>query len=105
MLRGCVGATSYGDCGSGFAGGGTVSVGGGSGAAGTCITAKSINPAIRVIGAQSAQSPAGYESWRGRRVTTAANHTFAEGLATGCGLQLLVREIENESKISGGSHA
>lgn len=65
-----------------------VAVGGGSGAAGTCITAKSINPAIRVIGAQSAQSPAGYESWRGRRVTTAANHTFAEGLATGCGLQL-----------------
>lgn len=65
-----------------------VAVGGGSGAAGACITAKSINPAIQVIGAQSAQSPAAYYSWRERRVTTAPNQTFAEGLATGCGLTL-----------------
>jgi threonine dehydratase len=65
-----------------------VSVGGGSGASGTCVTAKSINPAIRVIGTQSAQSPAAYQSWRDRCVTTATNKTFAEGLATGSGLQL-----------------
>src|SRR5436305_12990625 len=60
-----------------------VPIGGGSGAAGACIVAHTVNPASRVIGVQSEASPAAYESWRQRRLVTAPNHTFAEGLATG----------------------
>jgi threonine dehydratase len=59
-----------------------VPVGGGSGAAGACLSAHAIDPAIEVIGVQSAQAPAGYLSWREGRLTTAANATIAEGLAT-----------------------
>lgn len=59
-----------------------VPVGGGSGAAGTCIVAKSINPKIEVIGVQAEQAPAAYLSWqRGEPVADRMN-TFAEGLAT-----------------------
>jgi threonine dehydratase len=60
-----------------------VPVGGGSGAAGACIVAREINPAIRVIGVQSDAAPANYESWRQRKLVVAANTTLAEGLATG----------------------
>ena len=42
-----------------------VPVGGGSGASGVCIVAKSINPDIQVIGVQAEQAPAVYLSWRG----------------------------------------
>jgi threonine dehydratase len=62
-----------------------VPVGGGSGVAGTCIAAKAINPAIRVIGAQSEAAPAAYESWQQKRIVERANRTFAEGLATAVG--------------------
>ncbi|HZT43884.1 MAG TPA: pyridoxal-phosphate dependent enzyme, partial [Chthonomonadaceae bacterium] len=65
-----------------------VPIGGGSGAAGACIVARSVNPAIRVIGVQSAASPAAYESWRQKRVVSQPNRTFAEGLATGTGFAL-----------------
>ncbi len=65
-----------------------VPIGGGSGAAGTCLTTHALNPAIRVIGVQSAAAPAAYESWRQRRLTTAPNHTIAEGLATGTAFAL-----------------
>jgi threonine dehydratase len=65
-----------------------VPIGGGSGAAGACIAAKSINPAIRVIGVQSSASPAAYQSWRDQRVAQAPNQTYAEGLATGKGFAL-----------------
>ena len=65
-----------------------VPIGGGSGAAGACIAAKAINPAIQVIGVQAAASPAAYESWRGRAVTTAPDTTFAEGLSTGSGFAM-----------------
>lgn len=65
-----------------------VPIGGGSGAAGACIVAKTINPAIRVIGVQSEASPAAYESWRQHRLVTAPNRTFAEGLATGIAFEL-----------------
>jgi len=60
-----------------------VPVGGGSGAAGACIVAREINPAIRVIGVQSDAAPANYESWCQRKLVAAANTTLAEGLATG----------------------
>lgn len=65
-----------------------VPVGGGSGAAGACIAAHAINPAIRVIGVQSEASPAAYESWRQHRLVEAPNHTFAEGLATATAFDL-----------------
>jgi threonine dehydratase len=65
-----------------------VPVGGGSGAAGACIVARAVNPAIRVIGVQSEASPAAYESWRQKRLVEAPNRTFAEGLATGTAFAL-----------------
>lgn len=65
-----------------------VPVGGGSGAAGACVSAKAINPAVRVIGVQSTQSPAAFESWRQRSIVQAPNRSRAEGLATGSGLNL-----------------
>lgn len=65
-----------------------VPIGGGSGAAGACIAAKAINPAIRVIGVQSDASPAAYQSWRQHWLVEAPNHTFAEGLATATAFDL-----------------
>ncbi len=65
-----------------------VPIGGGSGAAGACIVARAVNAAIRVIGVQSAASPAAYESWRQKRLVEAPNRTFAEGLATGTAFAL-----------------
>lgn len=65
-----------------------VPVGGGSGAAGACIVAGAITPDIRVIGVQAAASPAAFESWRQKKVVSASNRTFADGLATGRGFEL-----------------
>ncbi len=65
-----------------------VPLGGGSGAAGACIAAHSINPNCRVIAVQSEESRAGYESWRSRSLCAAPNRTFAEGLATGTAFAL-----------------
>jgi threonine dehydratase len=65
-----------------------VPVGGGSGASGTCIAAKGINRNVRVIGVQSAQAPAAYRSWKGRRLVTDQMGTFAEGLATRTAFEL-----------------
>lgn len=59
-----------------------VPVGGGSGAAGACITAKAIRPEIQVIGVQSAEAPAAYRSWKARRLVEDRMGTYAEGLAT-----------------------
>lgn len=59
-----------------------VPVGGGSGASGTAIVAKSINPKIEVIGAQSAQAPAMQLSWASGKMVTSEMKTFAEGVAT-----------------------
>jgi len=59
-----------------------VPIGGGSGAAGACIVAKTINPSIRVVGAQSDAAPAAFRSWRERRLVEDRTKTFAEGLAT-----------------------
>ena len=81
-----------------------VPVGGGSGAAGTCIAVKAINPQIRVIGVQAAASPAAYESWRQKRLVDAPNRTFAEGLATGTAFALpqqILREMLDEFMLVG----
>src|SRR5438552_9847467 len=65
-----------------------VPIGGGSGAAGTCIVAKAINPKIQVIGVQSAEAPAAYKSWTARRWLEARMGTIAEGLATRTAFEL-----------------
>ncbi len=65
-----------------------VPVGGGSGAAGVCIAAHALGARVRVIGVQSQNSPAAYESWRHKEVLEAPNRTFAEGLATGAAFAL-----------------
>jgi threonine dehydratase len=73
-----------------------VPIGGGSGAAGACTAARAINPDLEVIGVQSAQAPAAYESWRQGRLVTAENVTFAEGLATRTAFDLpqrILREL------------
>jgi threonine dehydratase len=59
-----------------------VPVGGGSGAAGACIAAKAINPAIAVIAVQSDAAPAAYRSWKEGTPVEDACRTSAEGLAT-----------------------
>jgi len=59
-----------------------VPIGGGSGAAGACIAAQAISPAIQVIGVQSEQAPAAYRSWKERRLVEDKMETAAEGLAT-----------------------
>lgn len=60
-----------------------VPIGGGSGGAGACLAAKSVNPQIQVIGVQSAHAPAAYLTWQARAWRTADIHTYAGGLATG----------------------
>jgi threonine dehydratase len=65
-----------------------VPIGGGSGAAGACIVAKAIDPSIQVIGVQSREAPAAYQSWREGRMVEVASHTWAEGLSTGTAFEL-----------------
>jgi threonine dehydratase len=60
-----------------------VPVGGGSGASGACLVAKTLKPSVHVIGVQSEGAPAAYLSWREHEArTTERVNTFAEGLAT-----------------------
>jgi threonine dehydratase len=65
-----------------------VPIGGGSGASGACIVARTVNPTIRVIGVQAEASPAAYESWRQGHLVEMPNRTMAEGLATGQAFEL-----------------
>jgi len=77
-----------------------VPVGGGSGASGACIVAKTVNPSIRVIGVQSEGAPAVYESWKtGKIVEKEEIETFADGLATRVPFELtmkIMRRLLNE---------
>lgn len=59
-----------------------VPVGGGSGAAGACIVAKTVNPRIEIIGVQSEAAPAAYRSWKARQLLEDQMNTWAEGLQT-----------------------
>ncbi len=65
-----------------------VPIGGGSGAAGVCIVAKTVRPSIEVIGVQSAAAPAAYKSWRAGSLVEDTTSTFAEGLATRTAFEL-----------------
>lgn len=58
-------------------------IGGGSGASGHCLVAKTLRPDVQVIGVQAEGAPAVYRSWKERRLQQAPIDTFAEGLATG----------------------
>lgn len=60
-----------------------VPLGGGSGAAGAALTARTLNPQVRVIAVQASGAPAGYLTWQARARRTAPIATFAAGLATG----------------------
>jgi len=58
-------------------------IGGGSGASGAVIVAKSVDPGIRVVGVQAEGAQSFYLSWKqGRLVSTGRADTIAEGLAT-----------------------
>lgn len=58
-------------------------IGGGSGASGAVIVAKSADPRIKVIGVQAEGARSFYLSWKaGRLVATGRADTIAEGLAT-----------------------
>lgn len=65
-----------------------VPVGGGSGACGTCIAAKGVNPNVQVIGVQSAQAQAAYLSWKRGTIVESPMRSQAEGLATATGYEL-----------------
>ena len=71
-----------------------VPVGGGSGAAGSCIAAKSINSEIEVIGVQSEAAPAAHDSWRAGKLVERPNRTSAEGLMTGTAFELPQRILK-----------
>lgn len=65
-----------------------VPVGGGSGAAGACVAAKSIRSDIQVIAVQSTAAPTAHDSWRARAPVERPNTTIAEGLATRTAFEL-----------------
>ncbi|GAA3289751.1 pyridoxal-phosphate dependent enzyme [Dactylosporangium vinaceum] len=62
-----------------------VPVGSGTGAAAACLVAAAVAPHCRVIGVQSAASPAAHDSWRAGTCVQRGNHTRVDGLATGRG--------------------
>lgn len=60
-----------------------VPVGGGSGAAGVAIAAKTINPRIQAIAVQSAHARVAHDSWAAKSLLASdVSTTFAEGMAT-----------------------
>ena len=73
-----------------------VPVGGGSGAAGACIAAKSVRPSIEVIGVQSEAAPAAYRSWKEQRLVEDRMETRAEGLATRVAFELPQRILREQ---------
>jgi threonine dehydratase len=68
-----------------------VPIGGGSGAAGACLVAKTLNPRITVIGVQAERAPAAYKSWRAHKLLADKMETAAEGLATRTAFELTQR--------------
>ena len=62
-----------------------VPLGAGSGAAGWVSVRDGLGAACEVWAVQSAQAPAGHDSWRAGRVVQRDDTTIAEGLATGTG--------------------
>jgi threonine dehydratase len=73
-----------------------VPVGGGSGAAGACVAAKSIQASMEVIGVQSEAAPAAYRSWKAGRLVDDRMETRAEGLATRVAFELPQRILREQ---------
>src|SRR3989449_3757005 len=85
-----------------------VPIGGGSGAAGACIVAKSVNPGIRVIGVQSDQAQAAYLSWKSHELREATNQTRAEGLSTATPFELpqrILRRLLDDFVLASGDES
>lgn len=72
-----------------------VPVGGGSGASGAGLVARTVRPGAQVIGVQSAQAPAAHRSWQAGRLVEAPMETFAEGLATRTAFELPQRMLRD----------
>jgi threonine dehydratase len=65
-----------------------VPVGSGTGAAGAGLVAAALAPRCRIVGVQSAASPAGHDSWRAGAPLSRPDRTRHGGLATGRGFAL-----------------
>jgi threonine dehydratase len=65
-----------------------VPVGGGSGASGCCIVKEAVNPKVQVIAVQAEEAPAGYLSWKAKKIVKDKMETAAEGLATQTAFEL-----------------
>lgn len=60
-----------------------IAVGGGSQVVGALVVADALKPSLRVYGAQSAEAPAQFQSWKSNtRLAPIPSRTFAEGIAT-----------------------
>lgn len=71
-----------------------VPVGGGSGASGAALVAKTLRPEITVVGVQAEGASAAYRAWRDHAPrTTERADTFAEGLATRTSFELPQRML------------
>jgi threonine dehydratase len=73
-----------------------VPIGGGSGAAGACVVARSARPELEVIGVQSEAAPAAFRSWQARAPVEDAMATHAEGLATRVPFELPQRILQDD---------
>jgi threonine dehydratase len=73
-----------------------VPIGGGSGAAGTCLAAHGIDRNITVIGVQAVAAQAAYLAWRQRAPAQSPDQTFAEGLATASSFELPQAILQRE---------
>ena len=65
-----------------------VPLGAGSGACGWVLTREGLGAACEVWAVQSAQAPAGHDSWREGRIVERPDATIAEGVATGTGFEV-----------------
>jgi threonine dehydratase len=65
-----------------------VPIGSGTGASAAAVVAAELAPGCRVIGVQSAASPAAHDSWRSGDLERRPNGTRVDGLATGRGYAL-----------------
>ncbi len=65
-----------------------VPLGGGSGASGCCLVKEAVSPSVQVIAVQAEKAPAGYLSWKTKKIVEDRMETAAEGLATQVGYEL-----------------
>ena len=65
-----------------------VPLGAGSGACGWVLTREGLGAACEVWAVQSAQAPAGHDSWREGRIVERPDATMAEGVATATGFEV-----------------